>query len=598
MCGALLTAGAALSGCEYAGVVEESDRDSEDLEANLEGGDAGTCTPASTSTPSTTTSRGWASWFRRRRTQPSTQTGQTQCKPTGSSPGTPVATDTPADPGALLPARVRRLSNAEFDTSVKALLGVDSKFGASFTPDTRQDGFTRNDAQRVDPVFITQLSEAADKVAESARSRLGQLAPCQDAAGSEACARTFIESFAKRAYRRPVQTREVDALLSVYRAAAEGATYADGIQTTISAVLQSPGFLYLTELGNAGSATLTQYELASALSYLLTGAPPDDALLSVAAQGQLGQSEVRQREARRLLATPAASQQIIRLIEEWLGIDRIGDTAKDSNVYPEFAGLRDAMKREADSFVSEVMWKSGGSVSDLLAADWTTAEDGLARMYLNGQAPSRSGNRVSLSGVRRRGILNQGAFLSVYAHATETAPVLRGVALLRRLACIDIPAPTSLQLNIVPPVPDPAKTTRERFEVHARDPVCASCHKSIDPIGFSFENLDGMGKERKTENGRPVDSKTTLQIGQSFDGTYADSVDLVTKLAQSPELKACFARHMFRYAAARSDASAQGAESAFMTSAQALPASAQGKVNEVLLAYVGSSAFMQRGAGR
>jgi hypothetical protein len=481
------------------------------------------------------------------------------------------------------------------------LLGIDSTFGKSFTPDTRQDGFTRNDAQRVDPVFIAQLDSAAQELATTARGNVAQLAPCADAAGSEACARTFLTSFAKRAYRRPADAREIDALLTVYRAGADGASYADGIQATVQAVLESPGFLYVTELGDvplAADATLNEYETASALAYLLTGAPPDDALLQAAAAGQLHLADARKTQAQRLLALPAAGTQITRMVEEWLGIDAITQTAKDSNAYPDFAGLRDAMKQESDDFVSEVMWKSSGSVSDLLSADWTIASDPLARMYLNmsgGQAVARVGNHVSLTGVPRRGILDQGAFLSVYAHANETAPVLRGVALLRRVACVNIPSPTSLNINVVPPVPDPTKTTRERFVVHTQDAACATCHTNIDALGFTFENLDGMGRARSTENGHPIDSATDVAGGYPFDGHYADSSALVARMAQSPDVSACFARKLFRYAAASSDADTQGVETAFLTGVTALPSDTQGKVADILLSFIASDAFVKRG---
>ena len=514
----------------------------------------------------------------------------------GSSVAAGSGAASASDGSASLPARLRRLTNAEFDTSATALLGMQSTFGASFTPDTRQAGFTRNDAQRVDPVFVTQLNDAAQKLAAMAKPMVKTIAPCADAAGSESCARTFIAGFAQRAYRRPATTREVDALVAVYRVGSEGSAYADGIETVISAVLQSPGFIYTTELGpqpSAARAKLTDYETASAIAYLLTGAPPDDALLEAAAAGTLAMPDTRRSQARRLLATEAASTQVVRMVHEWLGIDRITETAKDSNVYPEFAGLRDAMKHEADAFVSEVMWKSGSDVRELIAADWTPAEDNLARMYLNGQAPARDAGHVSLASVRRRGILNQGAFLSVYAHATETAPVLRGVAVLRRVACVDIASPTSLNINVVPPVPDLSKTTRERFAVHSADPACKSCHGSIDALGFSFEALDGMGRERQMENNRPVDSTTMLSAGYSFDGSYADSTDLALKLADSKELQACFARQLFRFAAARSDAEA---ESSFMTQVAALPDGARGKFAELIVAFIGSDAFVQRGA--
>ncbi|MET0388335.1 MAG: DUF1592 domain-containing protein [Polyangiales bacterium] len=516
----------------------------------------------------------------------------------GSSP--------PPAPGTTgeLPARIRRLTNAEFDVSVKALLNIESTYGASFTPDTRQDGFTRNDAQRIDPVFITQLDAAAKKLSEEAKMQvmMGWIAQCQngsDPAASETCARTFLEGFAKKAYRRPATPRELDALMVVYKAGAEGAAYADGLQLAIQAVLESPGFLYVTEIGEtplAPDAQLTDDEIASALAYLLTGGPPDDGLRQAAEAGELRAVDKRKQHAERLLASDQAKKQVTRMVQEWLGIDRITETAKDSTVYPEFAGLRDAMKREADEFVAEVMWKDKGSVSDLLAADWTTAEDGLARLYLgNDQQPQRTNNRVSLAGVKRRGILNQGAFLSVYAHAQETAPVLRGVAVLRRVACFNVPPPTSLNLNIVPPVADPTKTTRERFSIHSKDPACAACHNQIDAIGFSFEGLDGMGRARDIENGHPIDSATMVKGGFSFDGPYPDSAELALQLASSSELQTCFATHFFRNAAARNTENEE-VEKKFLDSVAALPAGSQGKFADVLLAFVTSDLFITRRA--
>lgn len=516
----------------------------------------------------------------------------------GTVPGMSGQTAPGAPIGDVLPARIRRLSNREFDASASALLGIESKLAASFTPDTRQDYFTRNEAQRVDPVYMTQLDDAAKQLAEMAKGKIDQLAPCANAAqGGDACATEFVTRFAAKAYRRPATARETDALLMLYRAGAEGATYADGIALVVQAVLMSPGFLYLSELGD-GSGHLTDYEIASQLSYLFVGAPPDDALLQAAAMGQLQSPATRQEHARRLVMDQRASVQITRMVEEWLGIDRIADTAKDSNVYPEFAGLRDAMQKEADAFITEALWKRKGSVADLLTADWTPAEDSLARMYLNmqgGDQITRADGMVSLAGVRRRGILGQGAFLSVYAHAHETAPVLRGVAVLRRLLCMNIPAPTSLNVNIVPPVQDSSKTTRERFAVHSQDAACHACHKTIDPIGFSFEWLDGMGRERMMENGHPIDSSAQLMAGLSVDGTYPDSAGLSAKIAHSPELAGCFARRLFHSAAATNTDGA-AVEAAFVAQVEALPAESRGKLQELLVTFAGSELFVMRGA--
>jgi hypothetical protein len=521
--------------------------------------------------------------------------------PSGTGGALPVS-DAPN-----LPARIRRLTTAEYDASIKAVFGIDSKFGASFTPDSRQDGFSRNDAQRVDPVLVMQLDDAAQKVAAQVKPQFQNIAQCQNktaAAAAEACARTFLTTYATRLYRRPATSQDVDALMVVYQAGADGATYEDGLEAALHAMLMSPSFVYVTELGDkprAALASLTAYETASAISFLITGAPPDDTLMSAAKDDNLKVPDERRSQAKRLLATDPAKAQVTRVVEEWLGIDKITETSKDSNAFPSFAGLRDAMKREADEFVAETMWKEGGTIADLFGADWSVVnDDNLARMYLNmeggQQLPERPNGRLSLTGHSRRGIFGQAAFLSVYAHATETAPVLRGVALLRRVTCDNIAPPSSLNINVTPPIPDQSKTTRQRFAAHVSDPKCAACHGKIDPFGFSFEGLDGMGKERTKDNNQDVDSATVVKMGREFDGPYKNSGELMAALASAPSVRTCFARHMFRYSAARSDGPVQGAEEAFVTVWNGLPEASQGQIREVITAYVGSDVFMQRRA--
>ncbi|AGP39524.1 hypothetical protein SCE1572_36565 [Sorangium cellulosum So0157-2] len=286
---------------------------------------------------------------------------------------------------SLLPARIRRLTNAEYAASARALTRTTAAPSDGFAPDSRQDGYTVNDAQRVDPVLAKQLAGAAEALAAEVKGKLAELAPCADpAAQGESCAADFIKSFGGRAYRRPLDTAEIDGLLGVYRVGAKGATYADGIELIARAVLQSAGFLYLTEIGDGsgGSAlALTPYELASSLSYLITAGPPDDALLEAATSGALSTSEGREAEVRRLLQTSAARDRIVRIVREWLGIDRIAMTAKDSNVYGEFAGVRPSMEIETEAFVNEVLSSSNGTVGELLGADWSVIDEPLRGFY-------------------------------------------------------------------------------------------------------------------------------------------------------------------------------------------------------------------------
>jgi Protein of unknown function (DUF1588) len=170
------------------------------------------------------------------------------------------------------------------------------------------------------------------------------------------------------------------------------------------------------------------------------------------------------------------------------------------------------------------------------------------------------------------------------------------VAMVRRLACIEMASPTELNIQIVPPVPDPSKTTRERFAVHSTDPVCASCHNKIDGFGFAFENFDGEGRLRSKEGTKDINSKTTLAIGADFDGTYDDSSALVVKMASSQIVRACFARHLFRASAANSEQSNRAVEESFINAWNGLPPAQQGNILEVLVAWLGSDTFVQRRA--
>lgn len=518
----------------------------------------------------------------------------------GPSAGTGSA---PVDgPASLLPARIRRLSNAEYDASVNKLLGTSQKpaSGSDFPPDFRQNGFTVNEAQRVDSVIVQRLAAAADALATEAAQNgtLARLAPCSDPGQAENCARTFITTFGSKVYRRALVDEEITALLELYRVGAEDASYEEGIAHTLRGLLQSAGFLYLTELGDGtplsdGSIALTAHELAASLSYLLTSAPPDDALLEKAVAGALADPAVREAEARRLLKDePLAQETTIRFVREWLGIDRIAGSAKDTVVYPEFEQHKAKIVAESVDFVRAVTFQSAGTVSELLGADWTVASGPLGLYQTAGNGPIGGTTKLT----DRVGILNQAAFLATYANAHESHPVLRGVAIARRVACLNTPSPAALNIQVVPPVPDPSKTTRERFDVHSQDAECAGCHRVIDPFGFAFEHFDGMGAYRSQENGKPIDSAVVVTTGSDFDGTYSDSNELARALAESPAVRACFARFVFRAASASGDAALRPSEDAFVAAWQAIPEAAQGNIVETLLAYVKSPSFAARRA--
>ncbi len=203
---------------------------------------------------------------------------------------------------------------------------------------------------------------------------------------------------------------------------------------------------------------MTANEIAASLSYLLTSGPPDEALLTTAASGALATPEAREAEARRLLATTEGRERFVRVVREWLGIDDVAHREKSQNLYPEFAGVSAAMEKESRAFIDEVLHNSTGTLSELLTADWTVVDPALAAVY--GVSSAGDGKRTSLASVKRRGILNQGAFLSVFASNNGSHPVFRGVAIMRRIACLAIPDPGALGIAVAVPQADATKTTR------------------------------------------------------------------------------------------------------------------------------------------
>lgn len=529
----------------------------------------------------------------------------------GGAGGGPMASDSP-----LLPARARRLTNAEYAASVFVLLGVDAEASVGgFPRDATQTlGFTVNDAQVVSSVLAAELDSTAESTVAAARQtgQLAGLAPCSDSASEgETCARAFIQSFGARAYRRPLTAEDIDPLLALYRAAiGEGVTYDEGIDFVTRAILQAPGFIYLTELGDstagspAGTTTLTSHEIASLLSYMATAAPPDRTLLDNL--DALATADGREQQLRRLLPSFAARARLVRVVREWLGIDGVAEIDKDSNVYPSFAASHNAMVAESRSFIDEVLNNGAGTLQELLGAEWTiiateygATEEEIGWYYTGTYGLGSGGTTRTLltgaSGGARVGILNQGAFLSRFATATGSNPIMRGVAVIRRVACLELPDPIELDISVIPPVPDPnnPKTTRELFAAHAADPVCRTCHQSIDNFGFAFEQYDGVGAFRA------VDTAVTLAgTSTDLDGDYADSNALARALAGSAAVRACMARQMFRASTGRGDASARGAEDNFVTQWRQLSVDQQSNLIETLVAFVRSDIFVERSTGR
>lgn len=490
-----------------------------------------------------------------------------------------------------LPARVRRLTNLEYERSVSALLGMPVSVASALPPELRQDGYTPNAAQTSAPSVATELDRLARQLSRDAvKQRLPQLSPCH-ARADRACAVEFVRSLGRKAYRRPLDRAEEAMLLRVFDEGAAGDSgFAGGAELVLRALLQSPSFLYVSELGAPAQpgdvVTLGPYEIASLLSYTLRGGPPDAELLAAAERGELSDGAGRERQARRLLGQRDTRHHFRRFVLEWLEVDGLERTAKNAELFPEYEALKPAMLAETEAFVDEVMVNAGASVKALLGAGFASVEPQMARYY----GLRTFGPRANLSGTGRSGVLQQASFLAAHAHEDSTSPVKRGDFVMRRLLCAPLQRPAELGIDLVIPGPSKSKTTRERFSAHVSDPSCAGCHRVLDPLGYAFENFDAAGRARSEENGVLVNPSGSTQLfGETV--SFRDSAGLTRALIADPRVEECFARQAFRYFSAQAD---RGVEASFLELRDDLDEQQRGSLIEELVLFVKSDLFVER----
>jgi hypothetical protein len=340
---------------------------------------------------------------------------------------------------------------------------------------------------------------------------------------TDACARTILASFVGRAFRRPATTGEVDEYLGyVSLARHQHDSFEEGIATALEAVLVSPKFLYRIERDQIrtpgkSAAPVSQYELASRLSYFLWSSTPDEELLDAARAGKLRQPAVLNTQVMRMLRDPKSSALVENFAGQWLQFKNIDVVRPDLERFPEFDdGLRQAMRRETELFIEDLI-RHDRSILNLLDANYTFVNERLARFYGLTGITGAEFRRVDMSGTERGGgILSQASVLTVSSYSTRTSPVLRGKWVLENLLNAPPPAPPPG----VPPLDDSkagqSATLRMQMEEHRKSPVCASCHSRMDPLGFGLENFNAIG-EWRTEDGKfPVDASGTLPDGRSF----------------------------------------------------------------------------------
>lgn len=463
--------------------------------------------------------------------------------------------------------RVSRLSYEEYDRAMSDLLHLPVTESTNFPAEQASVGpYVGYATLHVDDRLYTELQRSATSLATrvvGSADAYAAVVGCQPTASG--CRDEFIDGFGLRAFRRPLSSTEQTRYRALFDRGAElvasGDAFRDGVQLVVKAMLQSPKVLYRVEAGDGTSdaqgAKLTAYEVAARLSFMLTGTTPDDELLAAAKSGTLATADGITTQARRLVGASGFEQRALSFHERWMQLDELASLAKDTTTFPSFSpDLVSSMRNEADRFLKAVTLEGNGAISALLTSRFGFVDQKLAPLYgLSGSFGSELSRVDYPADSGRGGLFTQAAFLSGHSSSSSgTSPILRGVFMLRRVACVTIPDPPP-GAAMQKPATDPATpiiTTREYFTWKTSMDACKGCHRMINPTGFAFEHFDGLGQWRDTDHDAPVDSSGTLDLGTK-QLTFSNAAELLQALSTEPQVQACYAKNWLQFAYGRLD---------------------------------------------
>lgn len=404
-------------------------------------------------------------------------------------------------------------------------------------------------------------------------------------------AANILKAFATRAYRRPATQVEVERLTQIVDLLRkDGESFEEAVRVGVQAVLSSPNFLFRVEQEN-GKAALSGYELASRLSYFLWASMPDDRLLNLAGSGELVKPAILSREAKRMLVDPRSKSLADGFAAQWLNLRKLSTIVPDPKMFPEFDDtMRDSMLKETKLFFDGVV-RNDRSVLDFLVGDYSYVNGKLANLYGIPGVEGDEFRKVSLAGTPRAGVLTQGSVLTLTSNPTRTSPTKRGKWVLDEL--LDQPPPPA------PPgvglLEDPSRqlqgdTLRKRMEDHRKNPACATCHMRMDPLGFSLENFDAIGKWRTKEGTVAIDASGELPGGVKFTGPKELRKILLTKKG---EFVRCLSEKLLTYAIGRG---VESSDQCYVDSISTAAAKSEYRFSALVSAVVTSDAFRIRKA--
>jgi hypothetical protein len=471
--------------------------------------------------------------------------------------------------GVAPKAVLRRLTHSQYNNTVRDLLEDSSGPAGQFPPEDYVNGFKNQyEALSLSPILAEAYSRAAEKLAANAfrRGDSHSLIPCRPSSESDAaCRKKFVETFGRKAFRRPLELEEIASHEAIFRTEK---TFLAGAQAAIEAMLQSPAFLFRLE--DTPNPKWQPYAKAARLSYFLWDTTPDEALLASAAKGELNTPEGMERAARRMLDNPKARDGVDEFVSEWLRFDRVMTSSRERRLYPLFSrDLARSMTEEARRFVGDVVW-SDRSFLDVFTANYSFVNSDLAAVY-KVPPPARDFDRVQFPAESERaGLLGQALFLTLTSKPDDTAPTGRGLFVREQFLCQQVPPPPPGVDTNLPAVEESRPVTnRERMGMHATNPGCATCHNLIDPIGFGFEKFDAIGMRREKHKllfypnlggvaGRRAQPKqveleldTKGSVAGISNSDFTSPRELGELLAKSSQCQECIVKQVFRYLSGR-----------------------------------------------
>ena len=473
---------------------------------------------------------------------------------------------------------IRRLTHAQYDNTVQDLLGDSTRPSRNFPSEDYVNGYTNQaSAQVITPAMAELYGQVAERLGRNAfrYGDEGGLLPCKPRSPADrACAQAFVVEFGAKAFRRPLTDSEREAHVDLLlQWATQAESFDSGAAAVIEAMLQSPHFLFLVPHANDSPAK--PFEIASRLAYALWNAPPDQELLAAATAGALDTRSSVDAHSRHMLASMRARETFDDFLAQWMRFDRLRNSVKDRNRFRDFGPeVAESMTEETRRLFQHLAWNDL-DFRGFFTADYTFADDFLTKVYGMSEPSVPFGKTAYPADSTRSGILGHGTFLAQTGKPIHTSPTERGLFVREHFLCQTIPPPPPGVDTSLPPLTLGGRpmTIRETMEeLHAAQPVCASCHKLVDPIGYGFEHFDTVGAYRETEPVRveptpqqkregteatdhslPIDS--TGFVAGITDSAFESPRDVGRILAQSPICQKCIARQLFRYLFGRSETS-------------------------------------------